>query len=136
MKVVVDTNVLVSGIINPFGKPAYILNFILEGKLLLCIDSRIYSEYERGLLSPKFSFPERHVRTLLNFIKNRSIFVSPFPLKIETNLPDLSDLPFLEVAASEGVPIITGNKKHFESVAGIKIFTPDEFIEWWEKGNT
>ena len=134
MKVVVDTNVLVSGIINPFGKPAYILNFILDGKLILCIDSRIYSEYERVLLSPKFSFPERHVKTLLNFIKNRSIFVSPLPLKI--NLPDPSDLPFLEVAVSEGVPIITGNKKHFESATGIKIFTPAEFIEWWEKGNT
>ncbi len=30
MKVVVDTNVLISGIINPYGKPVKILNLVLE----------------------------------------------------------------------------------------------------------
>ena len=47
MKVVVDTNVLISGIINPYGKPAKILNLVLERKLVLCVDSRIYNEYEK-----------------------------------------------------------------------------------------
>ncbi len=68
----------------------------------------------------------------MRVVVDTNVLVSPSPLK--TKLPDPSDLPFLEVAASEGVPIITGNKKHFESAAGIKIFTPAEFLEWWEKG--
>ena len=133
MKVVVDTNVLISGVINPYGKPAKILNLILERKLVLCIDSRIYNEYERVFLSPKFSFPEEHVRTLLNFIKSRSIFVSPLPLR--TKLPDSSDLPFLEVAISERAPIITGNIRHFENAKEVRVFTPVEFIEWYDREN-
>ncbi len=133
MKVVVDTNVLISGVINPYGKPANILNLILERKLVLCIDSRIYNEYERVFLSPKFSFPEEHVRILLNFIKNRSIFVSPLPTRAK--LLDESDLPFLEVAISENAPIITGNSKHFKNMNEVKVFTPAEFIEWYGKEN-
>ncbi len=133
MKVVVDTNVLISGVINPYGKPAAVLNLILEGKLVLCVDSRIYNEYERVFLSPKFSFPKEHVRTLLNFIKSRSIFVSPLPLR--TKLPDSSDLPFLEVAVSENAPIITGNTRHFEDAKEVRVFTSAEFIEWYEKEN-
>ena len=68
MKVVVDTNVIVSGIINPYGKPAHVLNLILNGELILCIDSRIYREYERVLKSPKFSFPEEYVKVFLDFL--------------------------------------------------------------------
>ncbi len=127
MKVVVDTNVLVSGIINPYGRPAHILNLVLDGKLILCIDSRIYDEYERVLLSPKFSFPKEYVRILLNFIKRKSVLVVPTPLRIDPL--DESDLPFLEVAFSAKVPIITGNKKHFENVKEIEIYTLSEFIE-------
>ncbi|PLV56748.1 putative toxin-antitoxin system toxin component, PIN family [Thermotoga sp. SG1] len=127
MKVVVDANVLVSGIINPYGKPAHILNLVLDEKLILCIDSRIYSEYERVLLSPKFSFPREHVRTLLDFVKRKSVFVIPSPLGVDPL--DEFDLPFLEVAFSAKVPIVTGNKKHFENVKGIEIYTPSEFIE-------
>jgi len=127
MKVVVDTNVLVSGIINPHARPAHVLNLVLDGKLTLCIDSRIYDEYERVLLSPKFSFPKEYVKILLDFIKRKSVFVVPLPLR--TDPLDESDLPFLEVAFSAKAPIITGNRKHFENVKGIEIYTPSEFIE-------
>lgn len=127
MKVVVDTNVLVSGIINPHGRPAHILNLVLDGRLILCIDSRIYSEYERVLLSPKFSFPGEHVRVLLDFIKRKSVFVVPSPLGIDPL--DESDLPFLEVAFSAKAPIVTGNKKHPGNMKGTEMYTPSEFIE-------
>jgi len=127
MKVVVDTNVLVSGIINPHGRSAQILNLVLDGRLTLCIDSRIYSEYERVLLSPKFSFPGEYVRILLDFIKRKSVFVAPSPLRIDPL--DESDLPFLEVAFSAKAPVVTGNKKHLGNVKGIEIYTPSEFIE-------
>ena len=130
MKVVVDTNVIVSGIINPYGKPAHVLNLILNGELILCIDSRIYREYERVLKSPKFSFPEEYVKVFLDFVESASIFVSPPPLKI--NLCDESDLPFIEVALAQRVPIITGNKKHFTGVSELKIYTPSEFVEWYK----
>ncbi|MCX6091062.1 MAG: putative toxin-antitoxin system toxin component, PIN family [Candidatus Atribacteria bacterium] len=53
--IVLDTNVLVAGIINPFGNPAKVLNLVLNGELIINADTRILSEYERVLKSQKFS---------------------------------------------------------------------------------
>jgi predicted nucleic acid-binding protein len=35
MKIVADTNIIVSGLLNPEGKPAQILNLILNQKIIL-----------------------------------------------------------------------------------------------------
>jgi len=53
VKVVVDTNVIVSGILKPESPPAKILNLVLSEKLLICADSRIISEYRNVLLREK-----------------------------------------------------------------------------------
>ena len=45
MKVVVDTNVIVSALLNPNGPPAKILSLILNGKAKLLYDNRILFEY-------------------------------------------------------------------------------------------
>jgi uncharacterized protein len=128
MQVVVDTNVIISGIIKPDNSPAKILNAILSRKLILNLDSRIFSEYERILKSLKFSFPENLVSELLYFIKKESYFTSPSPVQIEVK--DKNDLPFIELAIHKNIPIITGNKKHFEisNEFNLTIFTPSEFI--------
>ena len=53
MNVVVDTNVLVSGLINPDGNPARILNMILNSNLTVLFDERILSEYRNVLKKEK-----------------------------------------------------------------------------------
>ena len=45
MKIVLDTNVLVSSLLNPDGSPAKILNLILSEKIILLYDNRILNEY-------------------------------------------------------------------------------------------
>ncbi len=45
MIVVVDTNVLVAGLLSPFGPPGEIVRMIVAGSLSLCFDARILSEY-------------------------------------------------------------------------------------------
>ena len=56
MKVVIDTNVIVSGLLTPFGNSAEIVRMITSGKLNLCFDARILTEYEEVLKRPKFKF--------------------------------------------------------------------------------
>jgi putative PIN family toxin of toxin-antitoxin system len=130
MIVVVDTNVIVSGVINPNGAPAAVLRMIAGGRLTPAFDLRILQEYRAVLLHPRFGFRAELVEELLELFEKEGLSISPAPLPAV--LPDPGDLPFLEVAAACGAfAIVTGNKKHFppESIPGIKILSPAELLD-------
>lgn len=130
MRIVLDTNVLVSGLLAPFGSSGEIVRMVFSGELVLCVDARILSEYREVLYRPKFEFDENKIAILMDFIMQYSQIVSGSPLK--HSLPDPDDEPFLEVAIAGKVKtLITGNKVHYPSASrgGIKIVSPAEFID-------
>ena len=134
MKIVLDTNVLVSGLLTPYGTSGEIVRMVSAGELILYIDARILSEYQEVLHRPKFKFNKEHISILLDFIKLYGQFVSGLPLK--NRLPDPDDELFLEVAIAGKVrSLITGNIVHYppSSREGIKIFSPSEFLEFFRK---
>ena len=53
MKVVLDTNVVVSGLIQSKGNPARILSLALAGAVEVCHDDRILAEYAEVLARPR-----------------------------------------------------------------------------------
>jgi len=129
MKIVPDTNVLVSGLLSPFGAPAQIDRMIASGALQVCFDARLISEYEQVLKRPKFSFDPHNVDAFLDQIVAFGILVSAKPLS--ENLTDRDDEPFLEVAiAGQADFLVTGNTKHFPPKRryGISVVTPNDFI--------
>ena len=69
MKVVIDTNVLVSALLKPYSKPATILNMIIAGQIIPCFDARIFNEYERVLVRKKFGFDPFLVEIFLRYLK-------------------------------------------------------------------
>ncbi|WP_068347865.1 putative toxin-antitoxin system toxin component, PIN family [Kosmotoga arenicorallina] len=125
MKVVIDTNVLVSALLKPYSKPASVLNKVIAGQVTPCFDARIINEYREVLLRKKFGFDPALVEILLRFLEKNGIFVTPHP--IDASLPDPYDLPFYEAAVSASAVIITGNKKHFP-VDDVEVLLPDEFL--------
>jgi len=126
MKIVLDTNVLISGLLSPNGFPAQILNLILNKKVTLLMDTRIYSEYAKVMRSPKFQFKPEWINPILDFIKMESEFVLPEPVSID--FPDPDDKMFWEVAKSgNALYIVTGNMKHFPDDP--IVLTPAEFFE-------
>ncbi len=126
MKIVLDTNVLVSALINPKGMPAKILNLILNGRLTILYDNRIMGEYRVVLSRKKFNFSHEMIEPLIDFIKYEGEFIASEPLK--THFVDEDDKMFLEVAVSGNAEyLITGNTKHFP--AENYILTPKIFIE-------
>ena len=132
MKIVLDTNVLISALINPGGIPAKILNLILNGKLTVLYDNRIMGEYRVVLSRKKFDFSLEIIEPLLDYIKYEGEFIAAEPLK--THFLDEDDKMFLEVALSgKAEYLITGNIKHFPAES--YIVTPKVFIEenWREK---
>ena len=130
MIIVLDTNVLISGILKPYSTTATILRLIADGTIQVAYDLRILSEYRNVLNRPKFNFPKEDVEAFLDQIEQEGLLVSVKPLKIR--LPDPDDEPFLEVALSARVnAIVTGNKRHFrrKEYEGVQIVSPAEFLE-------
>ena len=111
MLVVLDTNVIVSALLSPHGKPAYIFNRFISGELTLCVDERILSEYYAVLSRPKFKFDNQYVDVIMSFIRAHALIISPLPINI--SFQDESDKKFYEVAKFCNATLITGNLKHF-----------------------
>ena len=101
MKVVLDTNVLVSGLLSPQGAPAAVLRCMLAGSALVRFDERILSEYRGVLVRSKFSFEAAQVAILLEFIEATGEPTLVPPLNLP--LPDPSDGMFLK-SPSHPVP--------------------------------
>jgi len=130
MMIVLDTNVIISGILRPFSKPASILRMVADGTVQLAYDLRLLSEYRDVLSRPKFNMSKENVEIFLTQIEQEGFLVSVKPLQM--HLPDPDDEPFLEVALAGMVEaIVTGNKRHFpkREYEGVKIVSPAEFLE-------
>lgn len=130
MIIVLDPNVLVSGLLKGRSNPGIIVNQVASGRIRLAYDFRIIDEYRRVLKRPRFNFRENEIEALLKQIEAEGLVVTAAPLAL--NLPDPADRPFWEVAAAgEGFPLVTGNRKHYppEGLPVIKVLSPAEFIQ-------
>ena len=128
MKLVLDTNVLISGLLNPQGTPGTILFQLKQSDWKVLWDERIFSEYQGVLGRSKFNFTPSRIHDLLQAIQGHGVRI--FPQGLDLTLPDPDDLPFLEVAVAGGADfLITGNLKDFpvESRYGIRVVAPAEF---------
>lgn len=134
MKIVLDTNVLVSGLLEAFGPPAEIVRLVISGNLSLLYDARILLEYKAVLLRPRFEFNPADVYDLLTQIETSGAAVAAPPLA--QHLPDQDDEPFLEVALTgKARYLVTGNLKHFpiKKLQGMRVILPAEFLIIYRK---
>ncbi len=130
MKVTLDTNVVVSGLLRAEGAAAAILREITAGRLQVCYDERIVAEYREVLLRPRFSFDPAAVNAFIELIEVSGLPVVCEPLGIE--LPDPDDAMFIEAArAGDVLCLITGNGRHFPPhlCSDVVIRTPRQFLE-------
>ncbi len=128
MLVVLDTNILVSALLSPFGPPARVLDMVLSGDIRAAYDDRLMAEYREVLARPKFGFAPGDVATVLAYLEADGERVTARPL--QRALPDPDDLPFLEVAVQAEAVLITGNTAHYgEAVRGeVRVVRPGEFL--------
>jgi len=130
LRIVLDTSVLVSGILSPDGPPAAVLRALLTERVTICFDERIVSEYRDVLARGKFAFDRELVEELIGFLEAAGSPTLATP--ILSMLPDPRDLMFIEVAVSAQADfLVTGNLKHFPEHAhhGVRIVSPREFLE-------
>lgn len=130
MKIVLDTNVLVSGLLSPYGPPGEIVRLVSAGLMTLCLDARIVAEYRDVLVRPRFGFDPDVVATLVEYLESSGEMVAGRPLTVR--LPDPDDEAFLEVAlAGNADCLVTGNLVHYppEARAGVVVLPPSGLVE-------
>ncbi len=134
IRVVVDTNVLISSVLSSKGKPNRVVKTVLFQGVLLFSQST-FEEAETRLLLPKF---ERYVNPgqvndFLNFLRGTAQFIKP-EITIAA-CRDADDNRFLELAVDgKADVIVTGDKDllALHPFQGIPILNPASFLEYVE----
>jgi putative PIN family toxin of toxin-antitoxin system len=132
LKIVLDTNVLVSALLKPNSIPSRILDLVLARQVALVLDHRIFAEYRDVLYRPEFELPREAVAHLLDFLWYSSERAQGGEFVVQ--LPDPEDRMFIEVALSSLADALeTGNIKHFPTSQchGVRVLTPRQFLDLW-----
>jgi putative PIN family toxin of toxin-antitoxin system len=135
LKIVLDTNVFISGLLRPYGFPAAILRGVILGKVTLFYDDRLLGEYREVAARPGLKLDQARVESILTIIRSRGILVCAEPLRESS--PDPDDMMFMEVAiAGKADCLVTGNVKHYPRaiLREIRLATPREFCEILREG--
>jgi len=126
VKIVLDTNVVVSAFLVPQGKPASILQLVLRHDFDICINTAILAEYEQVLNRAKFAgkIHKASIQRFFSIIYDIGINIVSTPSAI--SLPDESDRKFYDAAKTANAYLITGNAKHYPDEPFI--VTPADFF--------
>ena len=114
LKVVYDTNVVVSGLLSSRGIPALLLDLVFNKRLSLILSEEILNEYVEVLGRPKFERPKRQRDSVLRQLRNPADWVEPDQRISVAKDPD--DNIILECAvAGQADYLVTGNLRHFQN---------------------
>jgi putative PIN family toxin of toxin-antitoxin system len=112
IRVVLDTNVLVSANLSDQGLESLVVSLVLNRKIRLCLSPPILDEYRRVLYYPRLKFEPAEIDRLLARLRRCGIKVVPdHPVSVPPDEPDNRFLECAEAARAEF--LVTGNQKHF-----------------------
>jgi putative PIN family toxin of toxin-antitoxin system len=133
MRIVVDTNILISALGWKEGNEYKILMKCFQNEHTLLISPEILEEFSRVALRPKFKFTTDEIDEFKEKILEASEMIVP---EIEINIitKDIEDNRILEAAVSGNVSVIISGNKHVLDVGeyqNIKILRSSEFLEFF-----
>jgi uncharacterized protein len=128
LKVVYDTNVVVSAALKPGSIPASLLALAMSKRVRLFLSPAILEEYTEVLKRPKFRLELKAVDSFLRDLIRAATLVRP--TRRITVASDEPDNRFLECAQKARADyLVTGNTRHFPAPAfeDTMIVSPAEF---------
>ncbi len=130
MKVVIDTNVLISGIFWS-GNPHQILEYWKAGKIELIVSLEILEEYHRVAEVLSNKYPGIDIHLILELISLHSVLVET-PMSYPKISVDPDDDKFMICAESSNTKIVISGDKHLLEVNGyhgISVLKPKQFLD-------
>jgi len=130
VKVVLDTNVLISGIFFG-GPPSLILEAWREGKFILVFSAEILAEYRQTASILAEDHPPIDLRFILAVIENEAE-ICEAPVLLSQICIDPEDDKFLACALASGSPVVVSGDKHLLKVSGfhgIQVMRPRAFLD-------
>jgi putative PIN family toxin of toxin-antitoxin system len=130
IRAVIDTNVLVSGLLSPRVNEALVVLAIDHGVMRPCLSAAILTEYAEVLARPKFAFPPDVIAAALAVVQDKGELIAPRgqpPI-----LPDSADAKFAHCAIEAGAEyLVTGNKRHFPANAcgAVRVVNAGELLD-------
>ena len=112
LRLVVDTNIVVSAALKPDGLQRTVLLLAITNPARPYVSNAILTEYRDVLSRPEFQIRKGLLQQLLDLIRKRAHLVNPVRAVEATNDPD--DNMFVECAdAARADYLLTGNLGHF-----------------------
>ena len=128
---VLDTNILVSGLLNPNGSPGKILDLIMDSHIQVAYDDRILGEYEDVLSRLELNLRPSQAFAVIGHIELSGKYVTVESLSTE-GYPDPDDIMFAEVLiTSNADALVTGNLRHYNPLVQRKmpVLSHVQFLE-------
>ncbi len=129
MKVVLDKNVLMSGIFFS-GAPARILAAWADGRFELVASVEDLTEYRRVAERFQKKFSSIDINAILDLVTRETRIVEPVPVPVSA-CDDPDDLMFLACALAGGARlVVTGDRALLRASGfrGLEVVTPREFV--------
>ncbi len=131
IRVVLDTNVIVSALISPFGNESLVLHAVQYGKITPCLSRKITEEYKGVLARPKFNFAPDEIDGLIGLLQAKGLLFEPPPAPGAS--PDPKDDDFIACAlAADAAFLVTGNIRHFpaHSCGQTRVVSARELLDY------
>jgi len=125
MRIMIDTNVIISAVYNPKSKPARVLQHVCENHVLVLCDYIVAECYD----VVKRKFPQ-HISVLDKLLASLGYELVTAPRE-GAMMSDPKDAPILNAAILAGVDIIISGDWHFLSLdlESPKVLTPAQYLE-------
>lgn len=129
IRVVLDTNIVVSALLQPLGPPAQVFLLAMGDTVQMCVSGSIFAEYEEVIRRPRLRRTEETILSALETIRTKASWVKPSEPVRACSDPD--DDVFLECAQASGASyLVTGNVRDFPlRWVGTEVVTPRHFLE-------
>lgn len=132
MRVVLDTNIFISGIFWEGNYCSQIIDAWQGGKIVLVSSLEMIQEFQETVRNFKIELPEEMVQEWRKMIIENSVMVVP-TMKLDIVKNDPKDNKFFEAAvAGRAKYIVSQDKKHVLSISefrGIRTVHPEEFVK-------
>ena len=130
MRIVLDTNVFVSGVFFS-GPPYQILKAWRDGQIELAISKEILDEYRRVGEALAHKFPDIHLEPILKLVFRKAKIFRPRRLPVPV-CEDPDDDKFLACALAGNSKIVISGDKHLLKESGfrnIRVLKPRDFVD-------